>query len=219
MSDRSRVEWRFGWSEWKRIPNWLWGAWPFWLPAGIAVAHAVWQLEAHAWFGFSACDLLFHNRLIAAALQLLGGGLVIYSIDSNLRMFEGRNTIRHIGSYFGRIPFANRYHLVTSSVTIQSAIRSDSSSGLHSGGQSLKQRVEQLEREIKRLDAAGDTMRDELQHAIDALSEKLGAELSTVKTEMGRIDDRLKSATVGGVALQLVGIWLLVHSTVASLLT
>lgn len=213
---------KFGWAQWKRIPGWLWSAWPFWVSASVSLAHIGWQHEAHAWFGFGEADLASHNKLITAALQLLGGGLVIYSIDGNLRMFEGKNVLRYMfdgfADFFRRIPFIVRTHVLEGVSGSLSSTLSDASAILLGKPGTLEQRVQVLESEVKKLEAETKAMRDELRNEFYALLQEVRSEISTLSRGMSSIEQKMKSAAVDGAALQLVGIWLLFHSAAASVL-
>lgn len=216
-------EMKFGWAQWKRIPGWLWSAWPFWICASVSLAHIGWQHEAHAWFGFDEADLAFHNKLIAAALQLLGGGLVIHSIDGNLRMFEGKHVFRYMldrcSNFFRKIPFIVHTHVLEGAAGSFSSTLSDASAILVGKPGTLEQRVQELESEVKKLEAETKAMRIELRNEFYALLQEVRSEISTLSRGISSIEQKMKSAAVDGATLQLVGIWLLLHGTAASLLS
>ena len=71
----------------RRLAIWFWKAWPVLVMTGLAYAH--W----HALASFPS-DTVLVNKLTGTAMQVVGGLIVLYSVDSNLGLFRNQSLNR-----------------------------------------------------------------------------------------------------------------------------
>ena len=70
--------------HWRRLTPWLVRAWPVFALVPVAACHAFALRAAPA-------DPVFVNKLVGMSLQVIGGLLVLYSVNDNLGLFRSQS--------------------------------------------------------------------------------------------------------------------------------
>ena len=85
--------------HWQRLTPWLMRAWPALALAPVATCHAIalWAVPA---------DSVFVNKLVGMSLQVIGGLLVLYSLNDNLGLFRSQSLKSAIVGWFKDFPRA-----------------------------------------------------------------------------------------------------------------
>ena len=110
--------------HWREVPRWVLRAWPVLALLPVFAAHAL-SLER-----FAASTPVV-NKLVGMALQLVGGLLILYSINDNLGLFRKQSLLGTAVEWLRSFP------LVGKSVTLSV---SGSSIGTSSGSASISTR-------------------------------------------------------------------------------
>jgi hypothetical protein len=195
-----------------KLIRWLVSMWPGLIPLGLAVAH--YFAATHAQLDWSNI-----NKLIALILQIVGGLIVLYAIDSTLGVVGSTS----LGKLF--LEHLKRFPLLKRSVYLEGAsAEAQASAGLGKMRTGLPKRT--LEEKI-----------ENLQQQIDWLKEDLGEEIKGVKSQLAESDRRhqqaetalrnsinklkqeFKELSIGGVKTQIFGVLLVIHGAAASYYT
>ena len=195
--------------HWRQIPTWLIRAWPVLalLPAFVAHLMALGQFPASA---------AMVNKIVGMTLQLVGGLVILYSINDNLGLFRKQSLLVTVAQWFRSFP------LVRKSVTIQlSGVASAGMTGSASittsvAPKTLEERVSRLEETLKSLcqEVAANAAAAQ-QHLQDAKAE-LGTRIAATSDQVTELTKKVEHAAVGGFKLQAFGVLLAVYGAVTS---
>ncbi|MBD5803070.1 hypothetical protein AZOA_25050 [Azoarcus sp. Aa7] len=215
MNDREYLGMNFTWDRWLRLPAWIKESWPITAPALLAMIHFVVVFR----IGLSAEDVVWFNKWSSAILQVVGGGLVLLSIDSNIRLFDRDSLKARVRAYFQRLPFCCWRHTLTPESAHLSLSGGTPTVRFRSCDNTLEGRVKQLEADLtflqQELTQTASVLRMEMQKA----SENFILKLEDVKTTTSRMELGLKQMTGSGVGQQVFGVFLVFHGAVAGIFT
>lgn len=192
--------------------KWIFKAWPILVPL-IFICF-------HVFVGFYFClDLKQANKLISLILQVIGGLLVLYSIDSNLGLFG------HLSLGALAIKWVKSFPLKGKPITLDSEPVS-TASFVHplklrtSGpGKTTEDHLAYLQKQI-------DWLKEDYKEDLLLLKQKnatlesdLRQELSGLRSTIGIVDHKITKVSVGGIKWQIFGLLLMVYGAVVSYFT
>jgi hypothetical protein len=194
---------------WRGLIPWALRAWPVlaFVPVGLAHVIAIRAFPS---------DAAMVNKLVGMSLQVLGGLLVLYSVNDNLGIFRAQSLMSAIIAWFKQFPLvrapinlsgyggATANATATMSATTQRSI-STLEERIAELERAFKDLQQQLQREVEAVNARIEVARNELQQQI--------ADTSGRVTDLSR---RLEHAAVGGFKFQALGVLLAVYGAVTS---
>lgn len=188
---------------------WLLRAWPVLALMPIAFAHAV----AHEFF---PAETVMINKVTGTALQLVGGIIVLYSVNANLGLFREQ----HFGGII--IGWFKSFPLFRKSVTVNVS----GCGGIVVGGSarfSVRRAANTLEEKVAELERQLNEFRQHVNEDIQAVNVRVAqvhTELSTAvatnTVTLNQLSSRLELATVGGFKQQAFGVLLAAYGAVTS---
>lgn len=188
---------------------WLLRAWPALVLVPIASAHAF----AHHLF---PADAVIVNKITGTVLQVVGGLIVLYSVNSNLGLFRDQ----HIGSviigWFKSFPLFRKPVMLSGSASVSIALSGSARGSVRQATTTIEEKIAELERQL-------DEFRRNVNEDIKAVNLRIGqvhTELSnsiaTNTATLNQLSSRLELATVGGFKQQAFGVLLAVYGAVTS---
>src|SRR5687767_14327271 len=81
--------------------RWIWRAWPVLVIGSIFVLHLLMLRSLDV-------DATTINETVALVLQISGGGLILYSIDSNIGVIRGGSLLSVFRNYCREFPLLSR---------------------------------------------------------------------------------------------------------------
>jgi len=195
--------------HWRQIPAWLLRAWPVLalIPAFVAHWLALGQYSASA---------AMINKIVGMALQLVGGLVILYSINENLGLFRKQSLLVTVVHWFRSFP------LVRKSVTIQlSGVTSAGMTGSASittsvSPKTLEERVSRLEETLKSLRQEVAANAAAAQQQLQQAKAELGNRIAATSDQVTELTKKVEHAAVGGFKLQAFGVLLAVYGAVTS---
>jgi hypothetical protein len=189
--------------DWHRLPSWTFRAWPVLAMVPVALAH---------WVAFHLFpNTAMVNKLVGMTLQILGGLLVLYSINDNLGIFRAQSLSSAVIAWFKDFPLVHE----PNPVTIQAkGIGSATACGSLSVNHTLST-VEERIAELERLTQDLQQQLDQKVHAIDIRIEAARSEFQQQIAHTSRkvtdISRQLEHAAVGGFKFQALGVFLVIY--------
>lgn len=189
--------------------SWLLRAWPVLSIAPIAAAHLI----AHRLF---PVDSVMVNKLTGTILQLIGGLIVLCSVNSNLGLLRGRHFGKIIIDWFRSFPLFRKSVVVNLSGAGCVASSGSARVSVRRVTSTIEERVAEIERQLEEF-------RQHVSEDFRATSERIAqvhSELSTAvaanATSLNQLSSKLEIATVGGFKQQAFGVLLAVYGAVTS---
>lgn len=188
---------------------WILRAWPVLALVPIAFAHAC----AHHLF---PADPVIVNKITGTVLQVVGGLIVLYSVNSNLGLFRGQ----HIGSviigWFRSFPFFRKPEMVIGSASCSIAITVNASGSVGRATNTIEEKIAELERQLAELRQNVHENIQTVNVRIGQVHTELSSALATNTATLNQLSSRLELATVGGFKQQAFGVLLAVYGAVTS---
>ena len=189
--------------------NWLLKAWPILVSASLGYLHYYVVTNCNA----NVSDI---NKTLSLVLQISGGLLIVYSIDSNIGIISNKSIFGLAWNWFISIPIFSK-----------STVIHVGSGNLKAQGASIKARcgvstdtiegkIEYLQQQINWLK---EDLNDEVKNIKDlhTKSEKtLNTELNKLTQSINETDSKLNKVSLGGIKIQIFGIFLMIHGSLSS---
>ncbi|MCC5827497.1 hypothetical protein [Alkalimonas sp.] len=196
------------WSYFKRVVSWLCKAWPLIIIISVISFH---------YLIFQTFDLDEHflNKLIIFILQVFGGCLILFSIDSNLSHFKDFGLKQAFSQWMKAFPKFKQVHKLTLAEGKYDISMPMFGVGISVRNDSFKTTKEHLEYLQKQIDEIRQqqtqSMANVESHILDMKSE-LFAESNLVKSDVKSLTQSIEELTLSGIKSQILGVFLLVYS-------
>ena len=183
--------------------------WPVLLPAVFAGFHYLVGIQV-------SIDLSHANKVISLVLQLVGGILILCSIDSNLGIMNDTSLLSLFLSYIKSFPFINR------SVTLKIDPAVMKMTGhpvkLRFGGptNTIEEKINYLQKQLTWLK---EDLNDEVKNLtgmVHSVDQRANTSISKIRGSIGSIDRKVKELSAGGIKTQIFGVLLMIHGSVSS---
>lgn len=196
--------------HWRRLMPWLFRAWPVLALAPVGAIHAI-ALRAFP------SDPVAIYKLVGMGLQVIGGLLVLYSINDNLGLFRSQSLSSTIIGWLKSFPYVRKPISLSSSASASASLSATISATVDRASNTLEERAAEIERKLV------DVQR-QLTHEVQAINARiedtkseLGKQIAETSTRVSDLSKRLEHAAVGGFKFQALVVLLALHGAVTSL--
>lgn len=188
---------------------WLLRAWPILALVPIAFAHA-------SAYQFFPAETVMVNKITGTALQVVGGLIVLYSVNTNLGLFREQHFGSIIKGWFRSFPLFRKS--VTVSFTGSGGVTISGSARI-----SVRRATNTVEEKIAELERQLDEFRQHVNEDIQAANARIAQVHSDISktvaantATLNQLSSRLELATVGGFKQQAFGVLLAIYGAVTS---
>lgn len=195
--------------HWHRLTPWLMRAWPVLSLAPVATCHAIalWAVSA---------DSVFVNKLVGMSLQVIGGLLVLYSLNDNLGLFRSQSLKSAIVGWFKDFPRVLKpifaYANILESADATSAIVGT----VTHMPNTLQERVTEIERKLAEIQIQIALEVQAINVKIEDTKSDLGNQINETSAKVIDLSKRLEHAAVGGFKFQALGVLFAIYGAVTS---
>ncbi len=190
-----------------RTIKWAWKAWPLWLLIGVAILHYL----AHSFFPQSTTSI---NKSVALACQLVGGALVLLSIDSNLGILRKENLFGAFIAYLKRFPPINLPQQISlsSQLNIKTSVLGELTIGKNP--ETIEGKLEYLQEQIDELKEKYTKSLIELKTENQKNIQRLQEQINNAQSSVALLENNLDKVSAGGVPVQIFGVLLVVYGSI-----
>lgn len=195
--------------HWRALPAWALRAWP---ALGLLPLFGIhyWAI-AH----FTSQTVLVH-KLASSVSQIVGGLLIVYSIDQNLGLFRNQSVLSSITAWVRQFPIVKNIvaHVATGSISVAGS----SVAGFvgRTAPTSLEERVAELEHAIEGMRKQFKSDVNRLDTRISSTHNDLSGRIDLTSTRIEGLSRTLEEAAVGGTKLQAFGVLLAIYGAITS---
>ena len=189
--------------------SWLLRAWPVLSLVPIALAHAT----AHRFF---PSDTVLVNKITGTALQMVGGLIVLYSVNTNLGLFRDKHFGHIIIDWFRSFPLFRKPVTISLSGSASMAVSGSARISVRRVTNTVEEKIAELKRQLEEF---RQHVNEDIQAAnarIAHVHSELSAAVATNKATLNQLSSRLELSTVGGFKQQAFGVLLAVYGAVTS---
>lgn len=193
-----------------QILVWLLRAWPVLSLLPIAIGH----IAAHSLF---PRDPILVNKITGTVLQIVGGFVVLHSVNANLGLFRDQHLGNIISSWFRSCPLlGTSVTLIISDIAQAQALGANVRISTRRSVHTVEERIEELEKQLEEFRAS---IQEDLFAAntrITQVHSELSSAVASNSTTLSQLSARVENATIGGFKQQAFGVLLAVYGAITS---
>ena len=185
-----------------QLYKWALRAWPFWVVVLVGALHYLLLIAI-------PLDTRSVNKIVAATLQVVGGLIVLYSLNENIGLFRKENLLSMA------ICWLREFLLIRRSATINmqaacSAVSMTGSVSVHVKHkcETVEERLEELQRQIDDCRQLVNAKEKEIHLVIGKAKEELQKDIHTNRESIREVNSLLHGPDDGGIKAQLLGVLL-----------
>lgn len=195
--------------RWRHLLPWLYRAWPVLalIPVGLIHTAALRMFPS---------ETVMVNKLAGMLLQVLGGLLVLYSVNDNLGLFRAQSLASAVITWLKAFPLVRKPITVSARGSAVASATGTLSATVQRSINTVEERVAELERLLKEL-------QNQLQKEVQAIATRIEAtrnefqqQIAETSNKVADLSKRLEHAAVGGFKFQALGVLLAVYGSVTS---
>jgi hypothetical protein len=192
---------------------WLLKAWPFIAIITIAYIH----YKILGLVQPDSAELI--NKFVSSLTQIIGGLIVLYSINSNLGLFQQNNMLLSFLNWLKSFPFFRTIEPRSCNGNYTTPCP-EISSEVHMGKvcKSLEEKVEEAQRQIDKLRALLYRKENEILTSIRTTELNLKELIYKNQNDINNLNGIVIKTTIGGVNAQIFGVLLVVYGAIFPLL-
>ncbi|MET4160736.1 hypothetical protein ABIE61_000550 [Marinobacterium sp. MBR-111] len=188
----------------KRFYRWFMDAWPIWAAALIIGVHRL-SLQAFPQ------KIEETNSVFSLGLQIIGGLMVLYSIDSNLAALRGQNIWLLIGQWFRNCPLWSKPKTVQVSLKAEIGISASASGRVKRRAITLEERVEELERQVDETYKEMHQREEAVKSLVSDVKNELLSKIAENQAGIRGVEGKLDNTTLGGLKQQVFGVLIVIY--------
>jgi hypothetical protein len=195
--------------HWHGLFPWVFRAWPilFLLPVGILHFLAIRLLPL---------ETVMINKLWGMLLQVLGGLLVLYSVNDNLGLFRAQSLASAVAKWFKEFPIKRKPVVVRSTVNSTINFSSSVSGTVRRAHSTVEERIAALEQMLQDLQKQIQMEVKTINISIEATKNEFQKKITDTSSKIIDLSSRLEHAAVGGFKFQILGVLLAVYGALTS---
>lgn len=191
----------------RRLFLWVWRSWPV-IVVGVLVTIHV------AVVNYYLCNIASINKSISLLLQICGGLLILYSIDSNIWVIKKNNLFGLFVKYIKEFPL--KIKPSTSNVHVpanaQNSVSIDKKVILNH--KNIDEKLKCLQNEVNELKNVIERQRKYLSDKIDKIHRDLNNSVAETNVGLLEIKSQVAEVSIGGIKVQLFGVLLMVYGSI-----
>jgi hypothetical protein len=192
-----------------RLIKWLWRAWPIFITLAIIGIH----LLLLTYYPQNKGDI---HKIFVFLTQIVGGGLIIYTIDSNIGVFKQKSLCTLLSNYFSEFPLNNRSITSVISCSEGSADSCGLIAKIIQNPQGIDEKIRYLQDQINEIKGDLKKVDKELNEKIAHQSKEMDVQIQEARSALQSLESKMDKVSSGSVTDQLFGVMLMVYSAIVS---
>jgi hypothetical protein len=192
----------------KRTIKWFWKAWPLHYLIIIGLIHYTFLKS----FPHAISEI---NSGISLLLQIIGGLLILYSIDSNTGVINNDNLIGIFKSYLKQFPPIHTYNTTQIKAAITQITTYPPKSRVIMHPTSIEDKLAYLQEQIEDLRWENEYLQKSLSDQIKEQSVEIYKDISDIKVKLRENYGKLEKVSVGSIKIQIFGVFLMLYGAIA----
>ncbi|MBK9393638.1 MAG: hypothetical protein IPN40_06990 [Uliginosibacterium sp.] len=156
------------------------------------------------------------NKVAGMSLQILGGLLVLYSINDNLGLFREQTLVSTITAWLKAFPIKRKSKTVFTRATVSARGSATISARVRRAAQDDGRRIAALEERAEQLQVKLLSEISSVISRIDTVRKELQQQVAQTSGRVTTLSNRLEHAAVGGFKMQAFGVLLAIYGAVTS---
>jgi peptidoglycan hydrolase CwlO-like protein len=156
------------------------------------------------------------HKAIALITQLVGGLLILYSIDSNIGIIKDRNLTALLTAYLREFPLVKRHFVIEAESGAMGISSFDAKITVTRSPKTLEEKLEYLQEQITNVKTDIERNTKKINDKIDQNSKKVEAKISETKSDLRSLETKIEKVSIGGIKIQFLGVLLMGYGAITS---
>ena len=148
-------------------------------------------------------------------MQLVGGLLILYSIDSNIGVIKQKSLFALLTNYIKEFPFIKRSLVLEAQCAAFGTSFGKAKISATRNPTSVDEKIAYLQEQIDGLRCELEQESKELNEKIDLHAKKMGEQIQDAKAALQNLELKMDEVSTGGIKIQLFGVLLMVYGAIA----
>ena len=187
-----------------RLLKWIWRAWPVLAVTAMIMAH--WLVLI-----FLPSHWEIVNKTVALVLQVIGGFLVLYSIDSNIGVIRGRSLGSEFRQYLAQFPLLRKTHVIEAKGASCTLSSGEAELKTTRNPATMEEKLDYLQEQIDQIRV---DFRDEISKIRGEFNQRkkeVEQKIGSLSKSINNVESIVEEVSVGSIKIQIFGVLLLVH--------
>lgn len=192
-----------------QLIKWTSRMWPVLIPVMLATLH-------YLGFVHSSVNWVEINNIIPPLFQIIGGILILYSIDSNLGITKNTSLSAVFINYTRSFPLIKQHYTVEADSTMHVFTGLEPKIRVSNPTNTLEEKIDYLQNQI-------DWLKEDLENELKNISTKMTKSedktaklIKEIKMNLGSVENKVTDLSIGGLKTQIFGVLLMVHGAMVS---
>lgn len=195
-----------------RLIKWIWRSWPVLTILIVILIH--YQIDKYF---TEHSNSIF--KLASLISQIVGGFLILLSIDSNIQTFNQNKISSIFFTYLRDFPLIKRNIVLQAKALSQANSFSTAKMSLARRPKNIDEQIEYLQEQIEELKKDIIETKMELKKEIDSYSNAFRKEVEETKSALGKLEFKIKDSSITGLKIQLFGVLLMLYGSFCGFLS
>lgn len=195
--------------NWRLLTPWFLKAWPVLALLPVGAIHVLALRE------FQADPVLVH-KLVGMTLQVLGGLLVLYSVNDNLGLFRSQSLNAAVIAWFKEFPIVRKPVSLTGKISSASSANASMFMAVTRSFTTTEERVAEVERLLAQVQQQFAQEVHAMSVKLSDAKSELSQQINETSATVSDLSRRLEHAAVGGFKFQALGVLLALYGAITS---
>jgi hypothetical protein len=187
-----------------RFYQWCVRAWPLWATLFVIAAHQTMIAT------FPQQSEII-NKAVSIGLQVLGGLLVLYAIDSTLGMFRGTTIFRVMAEWFLSCPIWRKPRTIEGSGATTLSVTASGQGRIERKAGSIAGRIAELERQMDEMYQDIGRREKALRKLISDSKAEFSDRVQQSETAIRRVEGKVDATALGSIKQQAFGVVIAIY--------
>lgn len=192
-----------------RILKWVWRLWPLIILAFVISIHFL--ILCYSGFPDKAV-----NAAVSLVVQIIGGLLVLYSIDSNIGLFRNLGLVDTFKNYLSAFPLIKKHYVLNADSAHFDVSGGDVDLIVNRKPKNVEEHLAYLQEQIDTLKQRVNNNHNKMQEKIESVNKVLTEKSDKTGGSVSDIQNKLEVYAIGGLKTQIFGVLLIIYGAIAS---
>ena len=193
----------------RRLAIWLWRACPLLAMVLLIGTHFL----ALVLF---ASDSVFVNKLTGTVMQIVGGSIVLHSVNSNLGLFRNYSLFSAVLTWFRECPVFLRSVTGSMNLSISCGVSASMTARVVRSPTTVEERLTELERGLEELRSGIASQHQAIHSRITTVKTELSSSIASNQAALTKLSQQVEKATIGGFKQQAFGVMLVIYGAITN---
>ncbi len=191
--------------------RWLLEIWPVWTTATLGAIHYCAYVQVPD-------KVLVINKIAGSTLQVIGGLIVLYSVNQNIGLFKQQNLLERFTEWFMRFPLLKRPVTINLMGSISAISSCSGNITVRKQCNTVEEKIAELERQMQECRQIMIDKENKLNEKIVGIETSLIEKITKNDKHIDEVKTLLHESVVGGISTQVFGVLLIVYGAAVGLI-